>query len=158
MPCDRVRMRILTARHTLPGTLRVPCEIHISAWTYRVGFLSFFYNKPLPNFAFPVGAAIPEYIPIILLGNLLNALCHYDAPSRSQGDALRFDFIIWVVRAGILEKEGGSGWETWSTLRQIPRQVGDRKCPWNQKPAMIMQKLLPNRGETINKTQNLLTI
>lgn len=101
MPCDRVRMRILTARHTLPGTLRVPCEIHISAYIFLIELVLFFFNKPLPNFAFPVGAAIPEYIPIILLGNLLNALCHYDAPqqipadpSRSQGDALRFDFII----------------------------------------------------------------
>lgn len=128
-----------TPHHATPGTphpkRRKPFRGETLAKYLQCRLIELVFNKRLPNFAFPV---IPTEQPrpaesnlvgiysYNLAGNLVNALCHYDAPCRSQ--RIRFDFIIWVVRAGIWSRgrEGvrlpPSRQES-HRVRQIPRQV-----------------------------------
>lgn len=140
MPCDRVRMRILTARSKqrharyASSKRREPFRGETLAKYLQCRLIELVFNKRLPNFAFPVipteqqRAAESNLVGIYsynLAGNLVNALCHYDAPCRSQRiRSFRFYNLSCTCRhlkAFVCPLQSQS--------EANPTTSSDRKCP-----------------------------
>lgn len=124
--------------HSTPGTphpkRRKPFRGETLAKYLQCRLIELVFNKRLPNFAFPAipteqqRAAESNLVGIYsynLAGNLVNALCHYDAPCRSQRiRSFRFYNLSCTCRHLKSRKRRRSFAPFRARVRQIPRQVG----------------------------------